>query len=335
MPDIDDPKKTQYLQELASIAQPKIHTIVDNIEQADIIIITHAHLMNSSLKRFLTKHLDKCYVINNVDDPLFFLSGLYINANKSFSFLHKPLMRGCAYLYELYQGNQNRNQFINFSHDANLNKKYLFSFIGASTSWTRKRLLKLNFQRDDILIRCTNKYNHWNVNQQNRKEMQKNYVDIIQKSKFAVCPKGAGLGCIRLYEVMKLGVAPIIISDQWFLPMGPNWNSFVVFVKESEIKNIVEIVEMHASEYEERGRLARKTWEKYFSDVVVFNQCIEVIEDLKQNRIAILDRLFFYSYPIILTAHNLKKRFMTFVKKTILRISSKLKITFAYQLRSF
>ena len=96
--------------------------------------------------------------------------------------------------------------------------------------------------------------------------------------------------------------------------MGPDWESFALFIKQSEIKNLVEIVESHASEYEERGRLARKAWEEYFSDSVVLNQCIKAIEDIKQNRIGLLDKTLFYSYPILVVIRNLKTAFREFVK---------------------
>ncbi|MEM8722315.1 MAG: exostosin family protein [Cyanobacteria bacterium P01_G01_bin.39] len=334
VPDIYDLKKTKYLRELASIAKPKIHTIIEDPKEADIILITYAHLRDSSLNRFLDEYLDKCYAISTVANPLFVLAGLYTSGNKSFWFLHKRLIRGCPYIYSLYQGNPNRNQFVDFDQDIKLDKKYLFSFVGASTSWVRKRLFRLKFQRSDILVHCTNNYNHWNPGQANVEQTQKTYVDVIKHSKFVLCPRGIGWGSIRLFEVMKLGVAPIIISDKWLPPMGPDWESFALFIKQSDLKNLVEIVESYADEYEERGHLARKAWEEYFSDSVVFNNCIEAIEDIKQNRIGILDRWLFYSYPILKAIHNFKIAFREFMKNIILKTLSKFKFKFAYQLRN-
>ena len=334
LPDSQHPKRARYLRELASIAQPQIHTITKNPEAADIVLITHENLTNPSLNRFLNKYLDKCYALNTADNPLFVLAGLYASGNKSFWFFHRHLIRGYSYVIDLYEKNSNRNQFVNFSLNANQEKKYLFSFVGASSSWVRKRLFELKFQRSDVLMRCTNNYNIWNPNQANAEQMQKTYVDIIQGSKYALCPRGVGWGSIRLFEVMKLGIAPVIISDKWLPPMGPNWESFALFVKHSQIDNLVEIVESHASEYEERGRLARKAWEEYFCDSVVFNRCIEAIEDIKTDRIAILDKLLFYSYPILAAIQNLKTASRKFIKTIVLTILSKSKIAFPYKLRA-
>ncbi len=163
LPNSQHPTWAKYLRELALITQPQIHTITKNPEEADIILITHENLTDSSLNRFLDKYLDKCYALNTSDNPLFVLAGLYASGNKSFWLFNRHLIRGCSYICDLYQGNCNRNQFVDFSLDQHLEKKYLFSFVGASTSWVRKRLLKLKFQRSDILIRCTNKYNHWQL----------------------------------------------------------------------------------------------------------------------------------------------------------------------------
>ena len=334
VPDSKHPIRTKYLRELASMARPKIHTLSEDPEEADIILVPNENFRDPSFKRFLDKYLNKCYRISQADNPLLFLAGLYTSGNKSFWFFHKHLIRGCSYVYGLYEGNGERNEFVDFSQDIKVEKKYLFSFVGGSSSWVRKRLLKLKFQRSDILVCCSNNYNHWNVNQPNREAIQKSYVDVIRNSKFVLCPRGVGWGSIRLFEVMKLGIAPIIISDKWLPPMGPDWNSFALFVKQSEIKNLVEIVETYASEYEERGRLARKAWEEYFSNSVVFNQCIKAIEDLKTDRISILDRLLFYSYPILVGIHDLKISLRELMKTIILKILSKFKIKFPYQLRS-
>lgn len=198
----------------------------------------------------------------------------------------------------------------------------------------RKRLLKTNFHRSDILIRCTSDYNHWKQNRHpNPEEMQKSYVNAIQSSKFVLCPRGAGLGSIRLFEVMEMGVAPIIIADGWIPPNGPDWHEFAVFVKESEVKNICKIAESHASEYKERGRLARKAWEQYFSDRVVFNRCIEAIEDLQQNRIPTLDKFIFYCYPPILSIGELRKSIMGFLKPIILNLFDRLKLKYTYKIK--
>jgi hypothetical protein len=339
MPDSKNPLRVKYLQELALVAQPKIHTLSDNPEEADIIIITrenqtnaHINLTEPHVSKLLDKYLSKCYTITQTDQPLFALAGLYASGSKSFWFVRKHLIRGCSYVYSLYEKSWDGNKFVETSKDIDIKKKYLFSFVGASNSWVRKRLLKLKLERSDILIRCTNHYSQWDVNYNNREAIQKSYVDVIRSSQFVLCPRGIGSGSIRLFEVMKLGVAPVIISDRWLPPQGPDWDSFALFVKESDIKNIVQIVESHSSEYEERGRLAKKAWEEYFSDTVVFNRCIEALEGLKEDRIPLLDQAIIFGYPIMLTVDKLKSSFRKWMRFVILKFFSLFKLQFPYEL---
>jgi hypothetical protein len=151
-------------------------------------------------------------------------------------------------------------------------------------------------------------------------------------SKFVLCPRGDGCGSIRLFEAMELGIAPVILSDRWLPPKGPEWHKFALFVKESDLLNLPHIIESHASEYEERGRLARKAWEEYFSDSVVFNRCMEAIEDLKKDRIALLDRLIFYFFPLVLTINELKRNLKKLIKFSVLKTFKLFQLEFPYEL---
>ncbi len=318
--------KERNMRELASLSQNQIHGFTENPQEADIILILDINFTYYHQHGLLHQYLDKCYAIEDADKPYCVIPGLYASAPASF--LHKHRFRGCCYLFERLQC----NTFLDSSDDSS-EKKYLFSFVGGSTSNVRKRLFKMKFQRSDILIRYSSGYNHWDKKHPHREVMQKSYVDTIRCSKFVLCPRGVGLGSIRIFEVMELGVAPIIISDKWLLPRGPNWDEFALFMKESELKYILEIAERHALEDEARGRLARKAWEEYFSDPVIFNQCIEDIEDLKRNRVPILDKLLLYCYPLILTGRKLKEVLIAWLKHSSLTFAHVLKIELPYKVK--
>jgi Exostosin family len=318
--------RIKALREIFQLSRISVHTLVDTPEDADIILITDHSFVYKNNRRLLSKYLDQCYLISDSGRSFSCIPGLYDSAS-AFP-LHQCLVRGCNYLYDR---GMNRNTFLD-SPQKTLEKKYLFSFVGSPTSWVRKRLFKIKFSRNDILINCTTNYNHWDHSQQNREVMQKNYISSMCTSKFVLCPRGDGCGSIRLFEAMELGIAPVILSDRWLPPKGPEWHEFALFVKESDLFKLPHIVESYASEYEERGRLARKAWEKHFSDPVVFNQSIEAIKDLKENRIAILDRLIFYSYPLMLAVGRLKRNFRRWLKLIILKLFNLFKLKFPYEL---
>jgi Exostosin family len=317
--------RIDQLHEWLKLSHPRIHSFVEDPEAADIILVPDIIFTYQCDRKFLYKFLDKCYALDCKDRPHLIIPGLYASGLKLF---HNHRIHGSSYLFNRHR----RNVFLNgssFSHE----KNYLFSFIGGSTSWIRKQLLNLNFNRGDILIQCsTGTYNHWSDEQKSREEIQKKYVDIIRKSKFALCPRGIGASSIRLLEVMELGVCPIIISDNWLPPQGIDWNRFALFVKESEIHNLPAIAESYASESEERGRLARVAWEENFSDLNCFNRCIESIDDLRKSRVKILDRVILLLYPLIFFGYQCKEFVRKWLRLSILSTFRLLSLKFPYKL---
>lgn len=155
-------------------------------------------------------------------------------------------------------------------------KKYLFSFQGGSTSLVRKRLFKLNYGRPDILIENTSKYYHWDDSQPDRHDRQLSYANTLASSQFVLCPRGAGAGTIRLFEVMAAGVAPVLLSDGYSLPPGPAWDNFLLRVPEREIARLPELLEPQRSTAAERGRLAREAFLEHFSIAREFERVVEL-----------------------------------------------------------
>lgn len=311
----------------ATLAKPQIHTFTENVEEADIILILDVVFVYTHQRDFLYNFLNKCYALDCADDPQLIIPGLYASASKS-SLFQKHRLRGSGYLFNRHR----RNIFLD-SVDIYNKKQYLVSFMGGATSWVRKRLFALDFHRDDILIQCTTgKYNHWSEEQLNAEDHQKKYIDVVCKSQFVLCPRGIGSNSIRLFEVMELGVAPIIISDHWLPPQGPNWNHFAIFVKESEINNIDKIAESYAFQHLERGQLARKAWEEHFSDPVCFNRCMAHIEDLSQYRVSALDTMIVYVFPLIQWSKSLRWSIRELLKLSILFTFRLFSLKFPYKL---
>lgn len=100
------------------------------------------------------------------------------------------------------------------------------------------------------------------------KEIERNYVGLIQMSKFVLCPRGFGMSSVRFFETMASGRIPVLISDETKLPIEHkiNYDEFVLRVKESEIDSIPQKI----YEFKEKRNLikasiaARQTWEKWF-----------------------------------------------------------------------
>ena len=101
-------------------------------------------------------------------------------------------------------------------------------------------------------------------------EEKLHYVRLLRSGKFALCPAGWGPSSFRIFESMALGVAPVIIADEFVEPVGPDWRSFSVRVKEAELGALESILHERAGRHEEMGALAHRAWREYFEPSVVF-----------------------------------------------------------------
>jgi hypothetical protein len=262
--------------ELHRQAQPQLHALVDDPADADMILFVGdwpAHgegVVDSPLPR---RYPEKTLVYFDSDGFVPLLPGVYTNAEK-------------PRLLNLHRAqNQMFNDVLNPHVQPMMReKKYLFSFAGGSTSLLRKKLYKVNFNRSDVLVENTSNYYHWDPSQPGRAERQRQYAETIASSRFGLCPRGASASSLRLYEVMQMGVAPVILSDKLMLPEGPDWDSFAIRVPERKLKDLAAILEMYVDESAERGRLAREAYEQWFAPQVFFNNVVAACERTRARR---------------------------------------------------
>jgi hypothetical protein len=259
------------------LAEPALHTLVDDAEVADVILFVGdwpAHGEGAVDSPLPKRFPEKCFMYYDSDGFTPLLPGIYTNAER-------------PGLLDLHRAES--QMFIdalnpNVPGPMDLPKKYLFSFAGGSTSLLRKKLYKVKFRRTDVLVENTSNYYHWDPSQAGREERQRMYAETIASSHFGLCPRGASAGGLRLYEVMQMGVCPVIISDTLMLPVGPDWNSFAIRVPERRIKHLDTILEGYVAESAVRGRLAREAYEQWFAPAVVFNNVIAACERIRSKR---------------------------------------------------
>jgi hypothetical protein len=64
---------------------------------------------------------------------------------------------------------------------------------------------------------------------------------------------------------MELGRCPVVVSDEWVAPAGPEWTDFTLRVGEREISRLSSKLLDNSEEAENLGKKARSAWERYFS----------------------------------------------------------------------
>lgn len=223
----------------------------------------------------------KCAVYTEDDNYLPLAPGIYCSAAVDRS---TEVGRVFSYTYVSRNGRY-QNPYLSEANkqkwaevEASVQKRYLFTFQGGSTSLLRKRLFNVNFNRPDVLVENTSNYFHWDDSQPDRRDRQRAYAEVLAASYFVLCPRGAGLGSIRFFETMAAGVAPVLLSDDYVLPPGPDWDRIVLRIPEREVSKLPELLERRVSEAAERGRLARQAFEQYFCISREFDSIVELAE---------------------------------------------------------
>ena len=103
---------------------------------------------------------------------------------------------------------------------------------------------------------------------------QRRFYDLSLRSKFILCPRGTAAHPASLLAAMKLGIAPVILSDDWVPLPGPHWEEFAVFVSEDDVSRLPAILAGVESTHWLRGEMAQEAYRDFFSPPTYFNHLV-------------------------------------------------------------
>ena len=138
----------------------------------------------------------------------------------------------------------------------------------------REKLLACKFRRSDVVIEQTDGYDHWKARDEQAEQFNRRYAEVSASSRFIVCPRGAGVSSIRLFEAMELGCVPVIVSDDWVPPFGPRWEDFSIRVSEQNLKQLEAIIVEREADWEVMAALARQEWLRWFQEKNFLKQIV-------------------------------------------------------------
>lgn len=160
----------------------------------------------------------------------------------------------------------------------------LFSFVGASvTNRVRREVLAIRHPRALLRDSTAEAGRGHGATAQVYTDYRRNYVSDLASAAFVLCPRGAGPSTMRIFEAMRLGRAPVIVSDAWVPPAGPAWESFAVRVPEREVPDIPARLEALEGDSARMGNLARLEWEQWFSPKSAFATIASWSRELVRN----------------------------------------------------
>jgi len=82
-----------------------------------------------------------------------------------------------------------------------------------------------------------------------------------------------------------MGRVPVVLSDAWIAPVGPDWNACAVFVREMDVEQVPHLLECLAGNAAAMGLAARRTWEEWFGPNVLFHRTVEWCLELRGERL--------------------------------------------------
>jgi Exostosin family len=259
-----------------------VHSLTADPETAELIIFVEFYGAGWYFRRvrghpLVRRHREKCFLFSANPLVIPLLPGVYTGVEKPWAtsrtrpgfYLGRPINEFTAYTAP--------------AHDL----PYLFSFMGSvRNARVRAKLGTLRHPRsffknttedfDRVLNRT--------MDRRERLDYHRRYAELTKATKFVLCPRGVSASSIRLFETMRMGRAPVILSDGWIAPVGPRWDEFSLRVPERDFRRVPALLERLEPEAVKMGSLARMEWERWFSEEVVFHQLVEMCLDIRAKR---------------------------------------------------
>lgn len=258
----------------------KVHTVTSDADAADLIIFFEPedpHLARDVTRHPLVKRYpEKVFVFDPSDRVIPFLPGIYASIQR---WQHDATrLRPGFYPVVL------DHDWITYDPER-AEPELLFSFIGDTRGIpVREAIATITHPRAVIRDTGGDPANTGRGDASESVRFHQAFAETLANSKFSLCPRGAGTSSFRLFETMKAGRVPVILSDDWVAPEGPVWESFALVVEERNARRLPAILEAHEAAAATMGAVAREQWEQWFSAAVVFHRIVESCLSIRRAR---------------------------------------------------
>jgi Exostosin family len=291
------PKSTVRLDEIVAMhvrSRTGRHQLTDDPKAADLIVLAGdlESLAEAKANKFIQQYPEKTMAYSEIDALIPYIPGVYGSASKPRGL---DLRRMQSNIYFSRYGSSLNPEM---RHRPNETKELLFCFRGRKDCRVRANIIDFPYKRADVQVMEAIAFMHWSDGIVGRRQSQKDYADALARSHFALCPRGMGFGSIRLFEVMEMGVAPVLLADRYALPPGPDWESFLLVVAEKDFARLPELLDAHVPESRDRGERARKAWEEFFAPEVIFDRMIDQMSEIRRQRI-LSERVVRWFWPLM------------------------------------
>jgi hypothetical protein len=119
-------------------------------------------------------------------------------------------------------------------------KDIWYSFVGAAWTHPCRHALRSLPTRRGAVIELRERWHFDETDPRSRELRRRQYVDVLSRSRYSLCPRGAGASTLRFWESLRAGAIPVLISDAVWLPEPFDWERCVVRVPEADVRSVVE-----------------------------------------------------------------------------------------------
>lgn len=276
--------QARHLAWLASLDPGCPHSLTDDAGAADAILLTDAvggpRLVDALRHdRTVAAHWEKVFIHSEEARPFRLLPGLYTSLPRRAG--DEEIARAIGYPGWTPNA-MNRCIDMNASVMPDREPDLLYSFVGRRSHPVREKLFAMPHASDVAHVAdSTETYRHFTGSASNPSEPQRSYVDLALRSRFALCPRGWATSTLRLYEMMALGVSPVILADRWVAPLGPAWSSFAIFVPERRILELPSILSERRDDWRTMGAAAFDAFREFFAPQTQFRTLTSALDDLR------------------------------------------------------
>jgi Exostosin family len=258
------------LEALAAADRFNVHELVEDPDDADVVLFAQCHMVDWRLRAIRghpvsKSNWEKVMVYDERDRPWRSFPGLYVSV-PSASFDPRR-QRACSYL-----------RLPGAESDVAPEADLLFSFVGSPTATCRRPLFDLQHPRS--IVEEVQDFVFWDSASPDFVERRRRYREILTRSRFVLCPRGRGTSSFRLYETLAAGRVPVIISDDWVAPLGPDWGAFSLRAREGATVGLVDMLEAQEEDWPSMSAAAAAAYREYFSREVLFHRLVELLQDL-------------------------------------------------------
>ncbi len=272
-----------FFTELATLDKIGKHIVTTDPENADLVLFVDPQLPHpwtlDAIRSdpLVSKYPHKTFIYDERDLNWCVLPGIYPSVLASVY----DARRQRAYSYLRNFGTPLTDEALAKTALPDL----LFSFMGADNHRVRRQVLGLTHPRaylEDTARVKTYDFSRENWDQDTDEIAQRRqlFADVMGRSKYILCPRGMGASSFRIFETLRAGRVPVIISDEWTEPEGPDWGACSLRVREADVKQIPALLEAREDSFEQMSQKALQVYAEWFAPDVIFHQIMEKCQEL-------------------------------------------------------